>query len=75
MSRNVIIKALLPHRDTISTMLVAPRLSRPELYISRTNKCMPQVSKQRKNSHYSLCYVLKVCSVIALEYRVIIDFT
>jgi len=71
----VIIKALLPHRDTISTMLVSPRLSRPELYISQTEKCMPQVSKQRKNSHFSLCYVVKDCSAIALKYRLIIDFT
>jgi hypothetical protein len=52
MSRNVIIKVLLPHRDTISTMLVSPRLSRPKLYISQAKKCMPQVSKQRKNSRF-----------------------
>jgi hypothetical protein len=58
MSRNVIIKALLPHRDIISTMLVSPRISRSGLYISQRKKCMPQVSKQGKNSHFSLCYVL-----------------
>jgi hypothetical protein len=44
MSRKVIIKALLPHRDTISTMTVSPRLLRAELYISGVDKCMPQVS-------------------------------
>jgi len=58
MSRNVIIKALLPHRDTISTMLVSPRLSRSGLYISQPKKCMLQVSKQGKNSHSPPCYVL-----------------
>jgi hypothetical protein len=41
MSRNVIIKALLPHRDTISTMLVSPRLSQPELYNSQAKEGMP----------------------------------
>jgi hypothetical protein len=44
MSRKVIIKALLPHRDTISTMTVTPRLVRAELYISGPQQCMPQVS-------------------------------
>jgi hypothetical protein len=58
MSRKVIIKALLPHRDTISTMIISPRLSRPELYIPQAKKCLPQVSKLRKNSRFSLRYVL-----------------
>jgi hypothetical protein len=48
MSRKVIIKALLPHRDTISTMTVSPRLLRAELYISGLDECMPQVSKSGK---------------------------
>jgi hypothetical protein len=65
MSRNVIIKALLPHRDTISTMLVSPRLPRPELYNSQAKKCMPQVSKQWKKCRFSPCYVLNNCSAIA----------
>jgi hypothetical protein len=48
MSRKVIIKALLPHRDTISTMTVSPRLLRAELYISGLYECMPQVSNSVK---------------------------
>jgi hypothetical protein len=44
MSKKVIIKALLPHRDTISTMTVSPRLLRAELYISGPDECMSQVS-------------------------------
>jgi hypothetical protein len=65
MSRNVIIKALLPHRDTISTMLDSPRLSRPQLYISAPKKGMLQVSKQGKNGRSVLCYVLSRRTAIA----------
>jgi hypothetical protein len=40
MSRNVIIKALLPHRDTISTMIFTPRLSRANFtFPGRRNAC------------------------------------
>jgi hypothetical protein len=52
MSRNVIIKALLPHRDTISTMTVSPRLLRAELYISAAVECMPQVSNPVKKAGF-----------------------
>jgi hypothetical protein len=65
MSRNVIIKALLPHRDTISTMIVSPRLPRPELYISGSKKCMPHVSNPRQNPHFSERYVATECTAIA----------
>jgi hypothetical protein len=54
----VIIKALLPHRDTISTMIISPPIPRPALYISRGSQCMPQVSKQRKKARFSRRYVL-----------------
>jgi hypothetical protein len=50
MSRNVIIKALLPHRDTISIMTISPRLLRPELYIFGATECMPQVSNPVKKA-------------------------
>jgi hypothetical protein len=52
MSRNVIIKALLPHRDTISIMTKSPRLLRPELYIFATPKCMRQVSDPVKKAAF-----------------------
>jgi hypothetical protein len=60
MSRKVIIKALLPHRDTISTMTVSPRLLRAELYISGLYECMPQVSKSGKKPAF--------CSVMSGSY-------
>jgi hypothetical protein len=65
MSRNVIIKALLPHRDTISTMIISPRILRPALYISPAKQCMRQVSKQRKKARFSLGYVLNNRTEIA----------
>jgi glutathionyl-hydroquinone reductase len=56
-SRNVIIKALLPHRDTISTMIVSPRLSRRNSTFSRKkNAC--RKSQKQANSRFSLRYVL-----------------
>jgi hypothetical protein len=58
MSRNVIIKALLPHRDTISTMIVSPRIIAAQLYNSTAGQCMPQVSNPAKNKHFSTRYVL-----------------
>jgi hypothetical protein len=57
MSRKVIIKALLPHRDTISTMTVSPRLSRAKLYISGAEECMPQVSNPGKKARFARRYV------------------
>jgi hypothetical protein len=59
MSRNVIIKALLPHRDIISTMRVSPRIIAAQLYISAPGQCMPQVSNPAKNKHFAMRYVLK----------------
>jgi hypothetical protein len=56
MSRKVASKALLPQRDTISTMMLSPE-SRPALYISAIDQCMPQVSKQGKKARFLLCYV------------------
>jgi hypothetical protein len=56
MSRNVIIKALLPHRDTISTMIIPPRLSRRNFTIAREkNAC--RKSQNRQNCRFSLRYV------------------
>jgi len=45
MSRDVIIKALLPHRDTISIMTASPLLSRRYLTIPRPEMALSQVSK------------------------------
>jgi hypothetical protein len=65
MSRNVIIKALLPHRDTISTMIIFSTLIAAQLYNSRAEKCMPQVSKPGKKARIGLRYVLSACTAIA----------
>jgi hypothetical protein len=65
MSRNVIIKALLPHRDTISIMIISPRPIAARLYISGAKQCMPQVSKQPKKVRFSLCYVVNSRTEIA----------
>jgi hypothetical protein len=56
MSRKVIIKALLPHRDTISTMTISPRLLRAEHYIFGPQQCMQQVSNPGKKA--ALCSVM-----------------
>jgi hypothetical protein len=48
MSRNVIIKALLPHRDTISTMIVSPRLSRQNFTFARQKKACRTSQKRAK---------------------------
>jgi hypothetical protein len=45
MSRNVIIKALLPHRDTISIMTAFSTLVAAELYFSEAGNGLSHVSK------------------------------
>jgi hypothetical protein len=60
MSRKVIIKALLPTRDTISTMTVSPRLVRAELYICGLNEGMLQVSNLLKNPLFSVLCPVRV---------------
>jgi hypothetical protein len=46
MSRNVIIKALLPHRDTISIMTASPLFTAALPYISEAGDGLSQVSKR-----------------------------
>jgi hypothetical protein len=56
MSRNVIIKALLPHRVTISTMIISPRLSRRN-FTFRAGKNACGKSQNRQKCRFSLRYV------------------
>jgi hypothetical protein len=56
-------KALLPHRDTKSTMAFST-LYRPQLYISVARGWLPQVSKPGNSTHSVLRYVLSTCTVI-----------
>ena len=59
-------KALLPQRDTISTMTFLHDY-RAQLYISGARKCMSQVSKTGTSITFELRYVLKSCTKIALS--------
>jgi hypothetical protein len=64
MSRNVNNNALLPQRDTKSTMTVLHDC-RAQLYISGAGECMPQVSKTGTGRASELRYVRMSCSNIA----------
>jgi hypothetical protein len=62
MSRKVIIRVLLPHRDTVSIMTVSPRLLRAELYISERHEIMAQVSNPGKKARFFQRYVRYGCT-------------
>jgi hypothetical protein len=49
-------KALLPHRDTKSTMTLSTFIA-PQLYISGAREWLPQVSKSGIGTHFVLRYV------------------
>jgi hypothetical protein len=56
MSRNVIIKALLPHRDTISTMIISPRLSRRNFtFKGKKNACRRSQNRAKVPLFPALC--------------------
>jgi hypothetical protein len=50
-------KALLPHRDTKSTMTLSTFIA-PQLYIFAAREWLPQVSKPGNSAHFVLRYVL-----------------
>jgi len=56
-------KALLPQRDTKSTMIASAFIT-PQLYVSGAWKWLPQVSKPRSSRHSVVRYVLGRCTNI-----------
>jgi hypothetical protein len=54
-------KALLPHRDTKSTMTLSTFIA-PQLYILEAREWLPQVSKPGNKKHFVPRYVLSACT-------------